>query len=40
MSSLPEEIKLNPNWEYASFSKINTGSSFLYKALKDSKNNK
>ena len=38
MSSSLEEIKFNPNWEYASFSKINKGSSFLYKTLKDSKN--
>ena len=26
----PDEIKLNPLWEYSNFSKISTGSSFLY----------
>lgn len=26
----PMEIKLNPSWQYANFSKISTGSSFLY----------
>ena len=34
----PKEIKLNPNWQYANFSKISTGSSFLYQTSKISKN--
>ncbi len=35
-----KEIKLNPSWEYASFSKINTGSSFLYLTSNPNKKNK
>lgn len=26
------EVKLNPDWKYAGFSKINTGSAMLYRS--------
>ena len=34
----PLEIKLNPQWQFSDFSKISTGSSFLYYTSKSPKN--